>query len=467
MRSRRGIPLVVLPIVLLVVGLVSACTPRVVEPAAPAAEALEPSVRASTEPAPPPPAFVAVAEDDPAAAYAPYFAQSIGRDLVVGNTASIIERLLGTDDVLVVSSRGNAPVVSRADLGDGVRVGRLLVGDADAWAVRVAADADRILLTSDPESVEAGPGEAIVRLPDDVRAPGPINDLLRETEADIRVHDDEADLGWMVEVVRTAPELPGGGHLVFSGKRLVAVYGHPTTPSLGVLGEQGIEATIERVQGLAEQYADDDLVAVPAFDMITTIAAAEAGDDGDYSRETPIDTMRPWVDAAGESGVYVVLDLQPGRTDFLTQAKMYEELLLEPHVGLALDPEWRLGPNQVHLRQIGSVNATEVNATADWLAELVRTNELPQKLFMVHQFKLSMIADRDLLDTSHPELAHTIQMDGQGPIGTKDETYAALTRGFEDRVFWGWKNFYDEDLPTPSPEHTMTRTPEPVFVSYQ
>ena len=41
--------------------------------------------------------------------------------------------------------------------------------------------------------------------------------------------------------------------------------------------------------------------------------------------------------------MYVVLDLQPGRTDFLTQAKRYEPLLALPHVGLALDPEWRLG----------------------------------------------------------------------------------------------------------------------------
>jgi hypothetical protein len=458
-----------LPSILLLVGILApACTATDATPVAPAAEALEPSVPASTEPAPPP-SFVAVADADPAAAYAPYYAQSVDRNLVVGDTSSIVEMLseAGSDDVLVVSSRGHPPIVSRADLGDDIRVSRLLVGDADTWSVRVAADADRILLASDPADAEAGPDEAVVRLPEDPRAPGPINDLLRDTDADVRVHEADTDLAWMVEVVRTAPELPGGGHLVFAGKRLIALYGHPTTPSLGVLGEQGPEASVERAVALAGDYAEDDLVAVPAFDMIATIAAAEAGPDGDYSRPTPMETLREWVDAAGAAGVYVVLDLQSGRTDFLTQAKMYEELLREPHVGLALDPEWRLGPNQVHLRQIGSVNAVEVNATADWLAELVRTNALPQKLFMVHQFKLTMIADRDLLDTSHPELAHTIQMDGQGPIGTKDETYGAITRGFEDRVFWGWKNFHDEDVPTPSPEHTMTRTPEPVFVSYQ
>ena len=67
----------------------------------------------------------------------------------------------------------------------------------------------------------------------------------------------------------------------------------------------------------------------------------------------------------------MVLDLQPGRSDFLSQAKQYASLLEQPNVGLALDPEWRLGPHQVPLRQIGRVSAAEVNRTSAWLADLV------------------------------------------------------------------------------------------------
>ena len=95
----------------------------------------------------------------------------------------------------------------------------------------------------------------------------------------------------------------------------------------------------------------------------------------------------------------MVLDLQPGRTDFLTQAKRYEEVLKLPYVGLALDPEWRLKPDQVHLRQIGSVSAAEVNTVSQWLAGLVRRESLPQKLFLVHQFDFSMITERETLET--------------------------------------------------------------------
>ena len=88
---------------------------------------------------------------------------------------------------------------------------------------------------------------------------------------------------------------------------------------------------------------------IPAFEIITTVASSEAGADGDYSFESSLDHMRPWVDAAAAAGHYVILDLQPGYTDFLTQAKRYEELLAQPHVGLALDPEWRLAPGEQHL----------------------------------------------------------------------------------------------------------------------
>src|SRR5690606_41488694 len=58
------------------------------------------------------------------------------------------------------------------------------------------------------------------------------------------------------------------------------------------------------------------------------------------------------IEAAADAGQYVVLDFQPGGSSFLEQVHEYEELLAYPHVGIALDPEWRLKPDQVHLQQI-------------------------------------------------------------------------------------------------------------------
>ncbi|MFQ5523888.1 MAG: hypothetical protein ACE5F5_09965 [Acidimicrobiia bacterium] len=276
---------------------------------------------------------------------------------------------------------------------------------------------------------------------------------------------------WEWEVLLRGVEIPGGGFRIFpreSKRRYLAFYGHPETSALGVLGEQGPEDTLRRMQPFLSDYAADGAQVVPVFEIMASVASASATDDGDYSYEWPISTFDEWVDVAEANGVYVVLDLQPGRDDFLTQAKQYEELLLRPDVGLALDPEWRLGPNQVHLKQIGRVDAEEVNQVIDWLADLVRDNGLPQKLLLVHQFRFTMIQNRENLK-ARPELQLVIQMDGDGSWPQKDETYALLTAGTEEAPWmWGWKNFFDEDEPgPPPPEHVLGQDPVPVFVSFQ
>ena len=278
------------------------------------------------------------------------------------------------------------------------------------------------------------------------------------------------DADWQLDVVLRGDELPGGGLLLFDAgfsRRMVAMYGHPSGPGLGVLGEQSPEEGVERLRSIAEGYDADGSVVLPTFEIIATVASAGAGDDGDYSAETTRDEIRPWIETAAANDMYVVLDLQPGRTDYLTQAKIYEEFLRLPHVGLALDPEWRLKPNEVHLRQIGTVDAAEINRVVEWLAEIVREEALPQKLLILHQFRLSMITNRHLVETPS-ELAVLVHMDGQGPLRDKYNTWDVLTRQPDaDRFYWGWKNFYDEDMPTANPEQVLIVAPTPVFVSFQ
>jgi hypothetical protein len=304
---------------------------------------------------------------------------------------------------------------------------------------------------------------------DDLRTGRDRTDMVAEAGAGraVLVGDVTEHADWQLATLLDGPRLPTGGLLLFEDTRMVALYGTPSSTALGALGEQqDLDATVERARQVAEPYGQDGKEVVPAFEIIVTIASAEAGDRGDYSRRLDPASFRPWIDRAAEEGFYVILDLQPGRTDFLEQAQEYEELLLEPHVGLALDPEWRLKDDQVHLRQIGNVAAEEVQRVADWLAELTREHRLPQKLLILHQFRHTMLPDRDTIEAP-PELAVVVHMDGQGPIGTKYETYDSLTAGAEDRWLWGWKNFYDEDHPTPTPEQVLELDPLPVFVSYQ
>ncbi|HEX6419793.1 MAG TPA: hypothetical protein VFZ77_14935 [Acidimicrobiales bacterium] len=370
--------------------------------------------------------------------------------------------------VAVVAAPGAADARRALDgelppLGDAEPVDEVLVvlpGDGTATAARATA--------------EAAGARVVTISGDDPRAdPTAIADLaaepLPERVVALGAGFGPADrLRRRLEVAATGVELPGGGQVVFPGRRLVALYGHPGTPALGVLGEQAVDAAIARARETAAGYGG--LVAepvVPAFEIITTVATAAPGPDGDYSAESTVEDLRPWVDAARAAGVYVVLDLQPGRTDFLTQAQRYEELLAEPHVGLALDPEWRLGPDQRHLAQIGSVGADEVNAVAEWLAALTRRHRLPQKLLLLHQFQLRMIADRARVATGHDDLAVLVHADGFGTPGQKLETWRALRSEPLPGAWWGWKNFIDEDRPTFTPAQTVAVDPVPWFVSYQ
>lgn len=276
---------------------------------------------------------------------------------------------------------------------------------------------------------------------------------------------------WELAVLANGQQLPGGGYHILpedEPRRYLAYYGHPETIALGVLGEQGPAETLEKMQGFIADYAGDGRKVVPTFEMIASVASAGPTEDGDYSYEWPIETLQPWVDFAAENDMYVVLDLQSGRDDFLSQAVQYEELLKLPYVGLALDPEWRLTDTQVHLEQVGRVEAAEVNEVVDWLADLVRDNGLPQKMIMVHQFRTSMIQNRQ--DLKHrPELQMIVQMDGDGTEPQKNATWGQLLADADDVHWeWGWKNFFDEDEPgPPSPENTMGKEPTPVYVSYQ
>ena len=151
-----------------------------------------------------------------------------------------------------------------------------------------------------------------------------------------------------------------------------------------------------------------------------------------------------------------------------TQAERYRSLLELPHVGLALDPEWRLGPDEVHLQQVGSVGIDEVNGVVTWLADLTRENALPQKLLVLHQFRLAMVEGRERLDTSRDELAVMVHADGQGAQPDKQATWQALRQNAPAPLWWGWKNFYDEDLPMLTPEQTIAQvSPQPQLISYQ
>ena len=182
-------------------------------------------------------------------------------------------------------------------------------------------------------------------------------------------------------------QLPRGGRSVLPEFRVYAHYGAPQAAQLGILGIGSPATAAARLNRRARDYTGPGRRPVlPAMELIGVIASAGPGSDGRYRSRQTHALIGRYLTAARSAKALLILDIQPGRSDFVTEAKALEEFLVEPDVGLALDPEWRMGSTQVPGTVIGSVDAAEVNEVTQWLSDLIATNELPDKLVIVHQF---------------------------------------------------------------------------------
>jgi hypothetical protein len=251
---------------------------------------------------------------------------------------------------------------------------------------------------------------------------------------------------------------------VFPGAMIVAHYGSGFDSRLGVLGTQAPFESAAAVRARALQWTRFGMPVVPAFNYIASIATNGAGPDGDYSTPSDLATLRSWLDGIRSVGGIMVIDIQPGRSDFLSELRRYEKLLLEPDVHVALDPEWRMGPGEVPGTIIGSVGVDEINATTQYLADLVRVHQLPRKIVVLHQFTPFMIRERERLAT-RPELDIAIQLDGFGSPEAKLSKYREL-HGVAP-FYSGFKLFLQQDTRLMDPAEVRALDPPPTWVSYQ
>src|SRR5438067_3030800 len=223
------------------------------------------------------------------------------------------------------------------------------------------------------------------------------------------------------------PQLPRGGRTLLPGHLIVAYYGIVGTSN--ILGKSGdLEADAAGVERQARAYRRFGRPVQPAFELVTTFAAPSPGTDGTYSAATDRSIVQRYLEAAHRHKLLLILDFQPGRGEFLPEVRRYERFLLDPAVGVALDPEWKLGLTELPDRVIGSSSAASINVVSAYLSRLVRTHRLPQKLFIVHEFQLRELPDRQGI-LFRPGLATVLQMDGLGPVSTKLESYRKVTRG--------------------------------------
>jgi len=259
-------------------------------------------------------------------------------------------------------------------------------------------------------------------------------------------------------------ELPRGGRSIFPRHRVVAYYGAPQDDELGALGIGTPASAARRLERQAKAYARPGRPVLPALELIAVIANADAGEDGMYRSRQPNAVIRRYLRAARRAKALLLLDVQPGASDFFTETTRLERWLREPDVSLALDPEWRVQPGQVPGQVIGSVDAREVNAVTAWLAQLAERHDLPQKLVVIHQFTDDMVDDKALKPRDGLEIV--LNADGFGTRPVKKSKYDAFTRsapGFES----GFKLFYKEDVGLMTPRQVLRLRPPPDFVVYE
>jgi hypothetical protein len=261
------------------------------------------------------------------------------------------------------------------------------------------------------------------------------------------------------------PELPRGGRRIFPRYRIVGFYGAPQDDALGALGVGSPAKMAARLRKQARGYRRGGRPILPAFELIATVASGAPGNDGSYSFRQPAAVIDRYLKAARREKALLVLDVQPGRTDFLREVKRLRRWLEQPDVSLALDPEWRVGPGQIPGKVIGSVPADEVNRVIRYVRRIVRDRRLPQKLLLIHQFTEDMIPDKERLLRPR-ELAVTLNIDGFGDQPNKIAKYHELA-GAAPRFRHGFKLFYEEDTNLMSPKQVLRLRPRPSVVVYE
>ena len=272
-----------------------------------------------------------------------------------------------------------------------------------------------------------------------------------------------------VDDAEAAPvaELPGGGTTILPDRRVVAYYGAPRDPALGTLGIGTPDEMAERLDKQARPYDTEKQPVLPAMELISTVAAQEPGETGDYNLQEPKALIEKYHAAARAAGAILILDIQPGHADFMSEVRRLEEFLVEPDVSLALDPEWHVRPPDVPGAVIGSVDAAEVNEVSAYLDDLVASQNLPQKLLILHRFTPNMVADVETLEP-RDNLAIVLNSDGFSDPVNKVAKYDELRpRGPTDEFYPGFKLFYEEDFPLMTPEEVLDLKHPPDFIVYE
>jgi hypothetical protein len=269
----------------------------------------------------------------------------------------------------------------------------------------------------------------------------------------------------------TPPEdkqLPGGGTRIFPGHRLVGYVGLPDAPTLGRLGTGDPDQRVEELIRLAKAYAQGRQV-LPVLEVIACVVQGSPGLSGLYRSHTPNAVIQTYLDVARRHNALLLLNIQPGRSEFLDEVKYLRPWLSNPDVGLALDPEWAMGPGQVPGHEYGWTTGSELDEVARYVSAIVTDEHLPEKAIVYHQVARSVVRDESGLK-QHRGVVMIKSVDGIGNRAEKTHTYHKVQPGTPSFVHAGFKLFFDEDAkrgPLMTPRQVLALHPRPEYVMYE
>lgn len=263
---------------------------------------------------------------------------------------------------------------------------------------------------------------------------------------------------------------PPAAPSVLASNQVVSLYGYPGIPSMGALGAHDVNGAADEAERRAAQHdtLNGTRGAIAAFQPIAIVAHPVPGAAGDYVGRMSPDVLQPYIDVARARGMLVILDLQLGWADPVTELRRLMPFLVEPFVHVAIDPEYMTrAKGEAPGSAIGGVTAATVDAVQAYLAQLVRTRGLPPKLLVVHQFREDMVeVPAGGRFTDHPEVDVVIDMDGFGPhLGKLSKYRLFALSSYAERA--GLKLFLTYDTPLLSPAEVEALETPPGLVIYQ
>jgi len=263
--------------------------------------------------------------------------------------------------------------------------------------------------------------------------------------------------------------LPGA---ILPFHRIVAFYGNLYSKRMGILGELPKDEMIKKLKGEVDKWqaADTSLPVIPALHYVAVTAQGAAGKDGKHRLRMPghqIDTVLSW---AKPINALVFVDIQVGHSTLRDEVPALERYLAMPNVHLGIDPEFSMKGGEVPGSKIGTFNAEDINSAIDILASIVKKNNLPPKILVVHRFTEGMVRGYERIKKV-PEVQVVMDMDGWGDKILKRSSY--ILYQFQNPVqFTGFKIFYKNDTKkNPNdlymPQEVLQFTPKPIYIQYQ